>query len=238
MGQQRRASQEKPPEALTAAEKIARRQRLELLQTAVGKQNRGERLTKAELRAIADYEAEQDAERGKRFVRRVPKRLYQEWTGRQTKILHDQARLYGVPLEGATVDLVAVVTWLHEWLAANKHELAAIAKGESGPQGSRGELIVEQVENLRRKNRLLEQTLATREAELLPREVIHNQLARLASILRKAGAALVRRFGNEAGEIVHQALDDFDATLAGEVARAAECDTVHLAPDGEVGRAA
>ncbi len=44
--------------------------------------------------------------------------------------------------------------------------------------------------------------------QLLPRDEVHEVLARIATILRTAGEALGREFGPEATEIFNKALDD------------------------------
>ena len=54
--------------------------------------------------------------------------------GRQTKVLHDQADLYGFPLRGPSIDLPAFVRFFHDWLARNKNVLRAVGEDPmSGP---------------------------------------------------------------------------------------------------------
>ncbi len=47
-----------------------------------------------------------------------------------------------------------------------------------------------------------------REGQLLPRDRVHDGLARIATIIRMAGDALQRQFGPDALELLNDALDD------------------------------
>lgn len=52
------------------------------------------------------------------------------------------------------------------------------------------------------------------QSTLLPRDKVHDGLARLATILRNAGESLQRQHGAEALEIIDEALADFDREMA------------------------
>lgn len=197
---------------LSAAEQLAQQQERELVRRALTKQAAKQPVSAKELAALRRWEAAEDQKRGMRFVRRLSKKTYSDWSGRPTKILHDQARLYGVPLLGAEIDLVAVVAWLHDWLATHKHELGAIAKGESDEAAGslKGRLMAEQIAMLEKRNTMLEQDLAKRHESLLPRSDVRELLARCATILRGAGDRLYKRCGDEAGTILAEAIDDFE----------------------------
>ncbi len=200
--------------APSKAEQIKQRQDRELLKAAIDKSNKGQTLTRKELAAVASYEAEQRRFAGESFVRAVPKKLYGEWSGRQTKILHDQADLYGLPLRGETIDLVALVARLHEWLAEHKHELAIVAKGEASASsgGGRGDLVAAQAENVRKKNQLLDATIEKKAGELIPRETCHLLLGRLAKILQKSGHTL-HKIDPRAGNVLNLALERFQELI-------------------------
>ena len=47
-------------------------------------------------------------------------------------------------------------------------------------------------------------------AEYIPREFVHTCHVRLAAILRSAGGTLRKQFGNDAGDILDESLDEFD----------------------------
>lgn len=187
---------------------------LALVQTAIKKRQAKEQLTPKEARAFDRYEAEEDERRGMRFITALPKKLYCSFVGRHTKILNDQADTFGIPLRGATVNLVEVVKWIHDFFAAHKYELPAIIRGEGGEESPREQLIREQIEVYRRRVILLENKIAVDESILLPRAEVHELLAQLAKIIRGAGERLEKQFGPQAASILDVALSDYDSVIA------------------------
>lgn len=186
-----------------------------LVQAALKKQAGGGTLTKTEQRAIDRFQAEQTEKRGLAFVAAVPKKLYSAWSGRQQKILNDQAALYGVPLEGPTVDLRAVVRWLHEFFARHKHVLGELAQGDAAePTSLRAQLDSERVKQLKKKNQLLEDQVAENRRTLVPRAEIHEYLVRLAGLLRSAGERLEKQHGSAAADVLRGALSDFERIVS------------------------
>lgn len=177
-----------------------------------------EELTPAQKRAAK--QAEQDAA-VTAIARAIPKRLYNTWSGRQTKVLHDQARRYGMPLEGATIDLIEVVEWIHDFLAENKRDLAFLGCDDddidddgfsrrTGRKSSplRNELVAEQVEQLRKRNQLLDAKLQTEAGAMVPLDLLHLMLAELAKLLRSAGHTLYT-IDARAGAVMAQTLERF-----------------------------
>lgn len=166
-----------------------------------------EELTPAQKRAAKQAERD-DALTA--VVRSVPKRLYNQWSGRQTKVLHDQARRYGMPLEGATIDLIEVVEWIHDFLAENKRDLAFLGCDDDDNEGPslKAELVTEQVEQLRKRNQLLDAKLQTEAGAMVPRELLHLMLAELAKLLRAAGHTLYT-IDAKAGDVMAQTLERF-----------------------------
>lgn len=197
------------------ADRIERQQRQALVQRAYEKQAQGETLTRVELSALKQYEREQEERVGLAFASRVPKKLYCQWAGRQQKVVNGQHDQYGLPVDGPTIGLPAVVRWIHDFLAEHKHELAHLVKGDSGADDKtpKGQLLREQVEHYKKKNRLLAAKLEEQQGDLLPREAVHELMVRAATLLRGAGHRLQQRFGDEAGAILEQTLDDFGAVV-------------------------
>ncbi len=65
------------------------------------------------------------------------------------------------------------------------------------------------MERLRRlKGDLAEIEVAERRSHLIPREELEGELAVLAGVLRKANSLLAQRFGNDAGSILNDAIDE------------------------------
>lgn len=63
------------------------------------------------------------------YVAAVPKGDYVRLSGRQHKLLADQARLYDLPVDGPTVDLAAALSAMHDLIAAN----ARLIRGNADP---------------------------------------------------------------------------------------------------------
>ncbi len=201
----------------TTAEQLRQKQLETLVQAALQKKKAGEKLLQREIAALEKFEQQQDERRGLRFVRAIPKKFWCEWSGRQHRTLNAQADLYGLPVGGPVIDLVALAKWLHDWLAQHKQALSELVAVDDLPAGEaktlQGKLLAEKVEQLKHRNLLLETQLAEKQQKLLPRDQVHELLVRAAQILRGAGDRLYKRHGQEAGDILAQALDDFEQIL-------------------------
>jgi hypothetical protein len=124
-------------------------------------------------------------------------------SGRQAKILNEQAERYGLPFDGATVDLPAVVKSLHNFLAANAAKLAADEREKYDP----GDELRKEKVAMARLNRL------ERQRELIPRDAVREALDRLAVVYRSAGETLQRQFGNDALQILNEGLEDAERVV-------------------------
>jgi hypothetical protein len=131
-------------------------------------------------------------------------------SGRQAKVINEQAAAHGIPFDGATIDLPAVVRAFHDFLAANKTRLATagddplLADGPSTPA----------LERLRRfTGDLKELELKERRGDLLRRDDVHAGLAELGRIIKGASETLRRSFGAEAHAVLDEALADYERFL-------------------------
>ena len=162
-------------------------------------------LTRAEREALQRHEKAKEEKLRWQFYRSIPQKHWREMSGRQTKVLHEQADRYGLPFGGATVDLPAVVRALHDFLADNALKLARddddplLTGGTSSPALER---YREERAALAKLDRL------ERERSLIPRDRCREALGRIAAILRGAGDALGRQFGSGATDLLYEALDD------------------------------
>jgi phage terminase Nu1 subunit (DNA packaging protein) len=147
----------------------------------------------------------------------VPKKSWVQWSGRQHKVIDGQARLYGLPLDGKSIDLARLALALHEFLAANARKLAAVDRpseeellaGESTPALERYRAA---------RATMAEMELDERRGALIRTERLHATLATVASVLRAAGQSLGSQYGADAQSLLDEALDDvereIDRTLA------------------------
>jgi hypothetical protein len=166
-------------------------------------------LSATERAALKRHEKEKEERLRWQYYRSIPQKHWREMSGRQTKVINEQAARYGLPFGGARVDLPGVVRALHDFLAENAVKLGrdedALMSGAASPALER---YREERAAIARLERL------EREGVLLPREPLRIALARVASIIRGAGETLQRQFGTEAQEILCEAIDDAEALVA------------------------
>jgi len=165
-------------------------------------------LTQAEREALKRHEKQKEERLRWQYYRSIPQKHWRAMSGRQTKVINEQAARYGIPFGGATIDLPAVVKRFHDFLAENAQKLArdddVLLQGGSSPALER---YREERAELAHLDRL------ERQRQLLPRNEVKEALGRLAAILRGAGDAQQRQFGAAAAEILYDALDDAQREL-------------------------
>ena len=187
----------------------------ELAAQGLAKRKAGKRPTREELRAIIRLErAKEEVDRW-RFYSTIPKRHWQEMSGRQNKVLNSQASAYGMPISGRVIDLRALAKWLHDFLASNARKLAALSTGDPLLDGESTPAL-ERYRNARAI--LAEMDIEERSGQLIRRDVAHDNLMLIASLLRGAGVVLQRQFGDEAHTILDEALDEAERVIEREFA--------------------
>jgi hypothetical protein len=125
-------------------------------------------------------------------------------SGRQTKVINEQASRYGLPFGGPTINLPALARALHDFLADNALKLAR--EEDELMQGAGNSPALERYREERAALARLDRL--ERQMQLLPRDQVRQALGRIAAILRSAGDALQQQFGTAAMEILDEALDD------------------------------
>ena len=83
-------------------------------------------LTRPEREALRRHEKEKEERLRWQFYKCIPQKHWRQMSGRQAKVLIEQADRYNLPFGGATVDLPAVVRALHDFLADNALKLARV----------------------------------------------------------------------------------------------------------------
>ena len=198
-------SRDNPPEHRPLSQQLDR----EMASRAYRKVMAGETPTSQERAALKRYENDQEEQRRWQYYATIPQKHWRQMSGRQTKVLNEQAERYGIPLGGRTINLPQVVRALHDFLAANARRLNSgeeelLTNGGPSPALER---YRDERARLARLDRL------EREEILVPREDIRVGLGQIAVILRTAGDLLQRQFGREAAEILHEALDDAELAV-------------------------
>jgi hypothetical protein len=175
-----------------------------LIAGALRKVANRQELNREERAALRRYEKQKDERlRWERYAS-IPQKHWREMSGRQTKVINEQADRYSLPLGGPVINLPKLARALHDFLAENALKLAKeddplLAGGGNSPALER---YREERAALARLDRL------EREGELLPREQVRESMGRIAAMLRAAGDTLQRQFGPAAVEILYEALDD------------------------------
>lgn len=166
-------------------------------------------LTDKERAALKRHEKEKEERLRWQYYAAIPQKHWRQMSGRQTKVINEQAARYNIPFGGATINLPSVVRAFHDFLADNAYKLtrddADLMQGNSSPALER---FREERAALARLDRL------EREGQLVPRDVARATLARIATVLRNAGDALQRQFGLAAVEILYDALTEAEREVA------------------------
>lgn len=164
----------------------------------------GTSLTASEQTALKRYEKAKEEQLRWKYYGSIPQKHWRQMSGRQTKVLHDQQKSYGLPIGGATIDLPAFVRAFHDFLAANSRILS-----KAGQEGSGSATKSPALERYREERaKLVRLDRLEREAELLPRAYVQEGLARVAGLLRGMGEALQRAFGPDALRLLDETLDE------------------------------
>jgi len=180
-----------------------------LVQSAVRKMATGQTPTAEERAALKRHEKERDEKLRWAHYKSIPLKHWRQMSGRQTKVLKEQAQRYGLPFGGPTINLVELAPALHDFLAENASRLAsendALLQGGNSP-------ALERYREYKADLAMLE--LEERQGKLARRDVIRQGLGKIAAIIRSAGDALQRRFGPEAQAIVEETLDEAQTYVA------------------------
>lgn len=165
-------------------------------------------LTKQEREALKRHERKKEETLRWKYYHSIPQKHWREMSGRQAKVINEQAVRYGIPFGGRAIDLPAVVRSLHDFLADNAQRLSRDLDDMLVGTGSPAlERYREERAKLARLDRL------DREQQLLPRDEVREALSQIATILRGAGETLQREFGAGAADILYEALDDADREI-------------------------
>jgi len=188
----------------------------QLARAALHKLAAGQTPTRAELRAKARVEADVEERKRWEYYRTIPKKHWIDMSGRQYKILDGQAKTYGLPIAGESVDLPAVVRWLHDFLANNGRKLLAPDSDADLLYGGGDSPALERLREESWKCKRLERL--EREGQLVDREQIRSTLSAFAGLLRNCGEALQKQFGPDALELLLATIEDGERLLEREFA--------------------
>jgi len=172
---------------------------------ALEKKHKGEQPTRDELAALRRFEEEREAEKRAKNFRSIRKGEWKEWSGRQIKVINEQAERYGLPIGDATINLEQFVKAFHDFLAANARKLAGDDNDDPSLAGKTSPAM-------ERKRQLecerLELQLKRDQGFWIERKIVHSCHNRIGEMLRVAGEAFLKQFGPAAQKILNDALDN------------------------------
>ena len=196
----------KPPTVagpLTVSDRIQR----QLAAVAIEKTRHGERPTFREQAALKALEGARDKQLRAAHYRTIPKGDWVRWSGRPHGTLNRQADRHGMPIRGRTVDLPAVVHWIHDLLAKYGQKLTSTEDTDPLLQGTSSPAL-EQYRAMKTKLAALE--FGRQSGHLIPRAELEPGLDLLTNILREAGESLRRGYGEDAASVLNEAMDEWD----------------------------
>ena len=172
---------------------------------ALDKQRRGEIPSREEREALKRFEQSRDEKLRIKHFSSVRKGEWRQWSGRQDKILNEQAAHYGIPIGGATIDVRNVAKWIHDFLAEHARQLAGADSENPDYAGCQSVNL----EKYREARALREHLAYERDLKIwIRREDIHGGFSVIADILKKANEALLKQFGAKAQKILNDAWED------------------------------
>ena len=172
--------------------------------------------TRDELAALRRVEKQIKEEQFWEHVENCPKGLYHRMSGRQYKVLNEQAKRYGIPCGERKVNLAAVVKWIHDYLADGAR------KPRAGPMPAAmgDELDGEMLEafgdasspalELYRMVRAQQEAIKLEKVreQVIERETLRDGLARIMNSLRQTGAQIQKVGGSEAHAVWEDGIGD------------------------------
>lgn len=185
-----------------------------LVRRAMERQVAGLSLSNAEAQALRVWERLERERVAWEVYAAVPKKHYCEMSGRQVKVVNEQAERYGLDaLLGPTVDLRKLLRQVHDFFAkygarfaqaVDEEAVMAAGLEKGSPAAERYREMKADIEEMKRDGMY---------GELLPRAEMRKGLAAVASTIRIAGERLEREYGPGAREILDEALDEAEDTI-------------------------
>ena len=168
----------------------------------------GETLSVRERSALKKLEKDQEEKRRWQYYGSIPQKHWRKMSGRQTKVLNEQAALYSLPFGGPIISLPDVVRALHDFLATHAQRLANDPLLQGDVASPALERYREERAALARLDRL------EREGTLVLRHELLEGLGRIASLVRTAGETLQRQYGPGAADVLNEAVDDAEREIS------------------------
>ena len=176
---------------------------------AYNKLLRNEALTREEQGALKRFENDREERLRWQYYKSIPKKHWRQMSGRQAKVINEQAARYKLPIDGPTIDLPAFVEAFHDFLSRNAQRLAQ--EDDSLLRSAQTSPALEKYREERA--RIAELDRMEREGELLPLDMVQEAHNRIGMLTRRAIERVEIRYGKDAAQIFLDMLDDCDREL-------------------------
>lgn len=184
-------------------------ERIERALLAALAEHRGERVTKKDRADLEWYRKQQAAELVEIALAEIPKKLYLKLSGRATRVVNDQASLYGLPMGGPTVDLYSLVSGFHDLLAKHSRTFS----DEQDDAGLKKAKLKGEIEVLERRAKILDGEINQQRSRFIDRGELRRRLSWLVGKLGDLG----ERLGKLGGPDVQRAINEFLEEVATEI---------------------
>ena len=145
------------------------------------------------------------------YVSAMPKGDYCRLSDRQHKLIDDAARNYGLPIDGATINLGEALRAVHDLLAANGDRLRGSIDGDRDELED--EKLRQQIGKLQSENARLLIAIEKERGETIPVAKLRQSLISVSASMRVYGKAFAR-ISNEARDLWNEVCDALDAEIA------------------------
>lgn len=200
-GRKRSASRAKSGGDKVAAARLPRSPYdIEIVKRATAKRASGGTLNRTEESHLRRFQIEKDEESRWEHYRSVPQKHFITLTGRQAKILREQATRYGLPIDRPVVDLGEVLRSIFDFIALNKHRLRSEAGSEEETPALERYRVAKAIQTEIKNEQML--------GKWHRREDVLEGFALIASILRRGGERIQKAFGVGPLEILNECIDD------------------------------
>lgn len=180
---------------ITAADK-------HLASVALGKIKRGENPARDENAALRRVQLAMDEKKKWALYRAIPQADWCRLSGRQRKIIRDQARKLNLPMGAESIDLAVFLPALHDLFS--RLDAGMVNGLGAGDADARLKMA---------KAEIAELQLAERSGRLVSRAAVQQCYAVIGHSLRKAGELLGKHHGAEAQRILDERLDHAQSLL-------------------------
>lgn len=169
-------------------------------------EHRGQKLTTGQKSDLTWYQKQQAETIVENALADLPKKIYCKLSGRQVKVINEQAERYELPIGEATVDMYAAVAAFHDYLADH-------ARAFGNDEDLRAEKIRKEIAVLERRAKILDGEIKQQKSLYIEKADLHRRLTWLASKLQTLGERLGKTGGAECQNVVNEFLEELAEEL-------------------------